>query len=316
MASVTFSGNVANVNAGLNNTTFTPASGFLGAGSLQITTSDGTLSDTDTVTVNVAEPGTLAFSAATYDVGEGIGSHVATITVVRTGGSAGQIVANYETTTGGTATAGTDYTAVSVTALTFADGETSKTFTVPVLDDAVDEADAETVNLILSGSMASGQTTAALSILRQRGHAERVRSATPRSSRATPARTPRASPSRFPRPAAGRSWSTTPPPTGTAAAGSDFSTATGSLTFTAGQTVKTITVNATGDTDDEDDGETFSVALSVPEATGELPPVTIADGTGAGVIADDDDAAVARSASPRTSPSPRATPARRTRRSP
>jgi len=51
--------------------------------------------------------------------------------------------------TGGTATAGTDYTSVSKT-LTFADGETEKTIPLPVANDGVTEPE-ETVGLTLSG---------------------------------------------------------------------------------------------------------------------------------------------------------------------
>jgi hypothetical protein len=94
----------------------------------------------------VPRPGTLEFSAASYGVSEGQG--VAVITVTRTGGSDGVVAVNYATTDG-TATSPNDYTAVTGT-LTFADGETSKTFTVPISDDSAVEAD-ETVHLTLSG---------------------------------------------------------------------------------------------------------------------------------------------------------------------
>lgn len=106
--------------------------------------------------------GSLQFSAASYAVNENGGS--VTITVTRTGGSTGAVSVTYATSNG-TAAAGSDYTATSGT-LTFADGETSKTFSVAVLDDALDEPD-ETVNLTLSspaGGATLGTSTAVLTI--------------------------------------------------------------------------------------------------------------------------------------------------------
>ena len=62
-----------------------------------------------------------------------------TITVLRKGGTAGNLTVDYATIDG-TATAGQDYTATSGT-LTFSGGETSKSFQIPILDDAVTEPD-------------------------------------------------------------------------------------------------------------------------------------------------------------------------------
>lgn len=107
--------------------------------------------------------GTLQFSAAAYEVAEN--ADTATFTVTRTGGSPGPVTVNYATS-GGTATAGADYTAVSGT-LDFAAHQSSKTFTVPLRDDPNFEGD-ETVTLALSaptgGAVLGGQSTAVLSI--------------------------------------------------------------------------------------------------------------------------------------------------------
>src|SRR5205085_396419 len=92
-----------------------------------------------------SSPGKLQFSTAEYSVSEGSGT--VTITVNRTGGSAGVVSVHYSTTDG-TATAPADYTAASGT-LTWADGDTApKTFTVPIIDDTLTEGnEAFKVNL-------------------------------------------------------------------------------------------------------------------------------------------------------------------------
>jgi Calx-beta domain len=64
-------------------------------------------------------------------------------------------------------------------------------------------------------------------------------------------------------------------------ANSDYQSATGTLTFTPGQTTKTITVKVNGDTTPESN-ETFAVNLSNPTNA------TIADGQGVGTITNDD----------------------------
>jgi hypothetical protein len=90
------------------------------------------------------QPTTVEFSSATYSVSESGGS--ATITVTRSGPTTGTTTVHYSTSDG-TAQAPDDYTSSSGT-LTFAPGETSKTFSVPIIDDLLDETD-ETVNLTL-----------------------------------------------------------------------------------------------------------------------------------------------------------------------
>ncbi len=92
-------------------------------------------------------PGTLQFSSAAYSVAENGGS--INITVTRTGGSDGSVTVAY-TTTNGTATSGSDYTATSGT-LTFADGVTSQNFSIPILNDTAYEGD-ETLSIALSNA--------------------------------------------------------------------------------------------------------------------------------------------------------------------
>lgn len=103
-----------------------------------------------TITDNEAQP-TLQFSSATYPVGEGGG--IATITVTRTGAAGNAVSVNYAASngsaTGGAMCGGAvDYQNTSGT-LNFAAGDLSKTFNIPICDDAVSEGD-ETVNLALS----------------------------------------------------------------------------------------------------------------------------------------------------------------------
>jgi hypothetical protein len=101
-------------------------------------------SATITLTSDDALP-LVSFSAASYQVAEAIG--LATITVVRSGNSAGSVTVAYAATAG-TAIEGVDFSPVSGS-LTFADGETEKTFTIPIVNDALDEA-IETISLSLA----------------------------------------------------------------------------------------------------------------------------------------------------------------------
>ena len=92
-------------------------------------------------------PGNLAFGSSAFSVTEGA---TATITVVRAAGVKGTVTVNYATS-GGSATAGSDYTTSSGT-LSWADGEQgSKSFSVRTLTDSATEG-TETVTLTLSAT--------------------------------------------------------------------------------------------------------------------------------------------------------------------
>jgi Ca2+-binding RTX toxin-like protein len=89
--------------------------------------------------------GTLSFAESTYSVAEGDAS--IDITVTRTDGTDGEVSATLDVT-GGTATEGADFTLGSTTVV-FAAGETEKTVSVAIADDALVEG-AETVNFSLT----------------------------------------------------------------------------------------------------------------------------------------------------------------------
>lgn len=116
------------------------------------------------VSEDVAPPGTLAIAPAALTVNEPDGT--ATLSVTRTGGSAGAVTVNYATANG-TALAASDYTAAAGT-LAWADGDTAaKSIVVPILDDAQVEAD-EQFSVTLAqptGGASLGTTAAAVTIV-------------------------------------------------------------------------------------------------------------------------------------------------------
>ncbi len=98
--------------------------------------------------------GNPAFSTAAYTVNENGGS--ALITVIRQAGSAQTMTVNYATSDL-TAHAGTDYTAASGT-LTFAPGVFTRTFSVPIHDDLIQNGN-RTFALTLSSPTPGGQAS-------------------------------------------------------------------------------------------------------------------------------------------------------------
>jgi hypothetical protein len=108
--------------------------------------------------------GILQFSADNYTVNEG--EATATITVTRTGGTAGTVSVDYASTDD-TAIAGSDYTAVLDT-LNWADGDaTAKTFTVNIIDDSTVEDDERlylSLGNVTGGAAIGNPNTAALTI--------------------------------------------------------------------------------------------------------------------------------------------------------
>jgi hypothetical protein len=109
-----------------------------------------------------SHPGTLSFASAEVSVAESSGS--ITLTVVRSGGSDGTITAHFSTQDA-TARAGIDYVPTSGT-LTFLPGETTKTITVPLLNDPTSDG-TETLTVALdspTGGATVSEPTAVLTI--------------------------------------------------------------------------------------------------------------------------------------------------------
>ncbi|HEX8071532.1 MAG TPA: M12 family metallo-peptidase, partial [Pyrinomonadaceae bacterium] len=137
----------------------------------------GQILHTDDSFFNVAQAAAdtvnVQFSAASFSASEGDAR--ATVTVTRGGDTSGPAYVAYMTvddpaavpcnTFNGTAYARCDY-ATTVDTLAFAAGETSKTFSIPLIDDAYAEG-AETAQLRLlnpAGAVLGAQTTATLTI--------------------------------------------------------------------------------------------------------------------------------------------------------
>ena len=134
---------------------YTPASGS--TFNLGTTTVTGKNTDasgntaTCTFTVTVNQPQTIEFSSPTFAVSEGGGA--AQLIVNRQGGSAGTATVDYATSDGSATQVG-DYT-IKLGTLTFANGETSKTLQIPIVDDVYLDDD-ETFNVTLSNPTGAG----------------------------------------------------------------------------------------------------------------------------------------------------------------
>jgi len=215
------------------------------------------------------------------------GTTTATFTVALSVASTQAVTVSYSTADG-TATAGSDYAAVSGS-LSFAPGTTTKTVAVSVNGDTVAEGD-ETFFLNLANPTGAvlGDSQGRATIQNDDALASALSIADAsitegNSGTKTLAFTVTLSPASAS--AVSVSYATA---NGTATAGSDFAAQTGSLTFAAGETSKAIGVVVDGDTAVEPN-ETFLVNLS--GASG----ATLADAQAIGTILNDDQPALSLS---------------------
>ncbi len=201
----------------------------------------------------------VQFSAPTYTVDES--NRRTTITVNRSGVAVGTLTVNYAINAG-TATSGSDFTA-RTGKLRFTASQTTKTFTVSIRNDRINEAD-ETINLTLSdpvGGLLGSQNTAVLTVndddapgvIQFSGASYTVGEARRRAIIKVTRTGGSAS-------GAGVTYATSD---GTATAGSDYTATSGTLTFAANQTRKIFTVPVTNDRL-VDGNETINITLSNP----------------------------------------------------
>lgn len=218
-------------------------------------------------TSSVAGAGVLEFSAAGYEIAENGGS--LSVTVTRTNGTSGQVGVNYATADK-TGKAGTDYASTSGT-LTFAGGETSKTFSVPIIDDSDSPAvdGKKTFGLTLSaptGGAGLG-TSVTVTVGVTDNESATAGSGTFMLSRSSYQATEgdgkviltinRAGGSKI---TGSVGYFTT---NGSAISGQDYTTANGTITFLAGESSKTLTLSISRDSY-ADGGEYFTVTLQNP----------------------------------------------------
>jgi YD repeat-containing protein len=236
--------------------------------------------------VTITNPsGLLSLSSTSYGGGEASGQRLVSVTVNRTGGSGGPASVNYATSNG-TAVAGSDYTAASGTLNWTNFDAAPKSFTVTILDDATYEG-SETFNVALSG--ASGATLAApmsatISIADDEpappgsiqlsttsfSVGEAGSSATITATRTGGSNGP-----------VGVSYATS---NGTATAGSDYTSTSGTLSWTNGDSAnKTFAIPITNDSAVES-SETVNITLSAPTGGATLGSPS----TGTLTITDDD----------------------------
>ncbi|MDP1748666.1 MAG: Calx-beta domain-containing protein [Reyranella sp.] len=209
-------------------------------------------------------------------------SHDLAFTVTLSAAATSPVTVAYATANG-TATAGSDYAALAGT-LTFAAGETSKVVHVQVSGDTAVEAN-ETLKLNLSSpngaTIVRGAATGTIT------NDDMAPAPTLAIGDATFAEGSAAAPGHATFTVSLSAASTTPVTVhyatadGTATAGSDYVAQSGTLTFAVGETQKTIQVTAIGDAVVEAN-EGFTVVLTNPSGA------TLADGTGAGTITNDD----------------------------
>jgi YD repeat-containing protein len=248
--------------------TYTPNTNWSGSDSFTYTISDGT-GGTDVGTVNVTVEAPPSFSIADASTVEGSN---ASFTVTRSGSTVGTYAVDYATATGSAGSG--DFTAVSGT-LTFTGGQTSKTVVVNTTQDTATEGN-ETFTVILS-NQTSGSTISDGSAVGTITDDEASLSITDASASEGNAVTFTVMRTGYLTQTATVNYASA---TG-GAGSSDFTAVSGTLTFTSGQSSKSVVVNTAEDAIYENN-ETFTLNLSGASGAG------LSDNQAIGTITNDD----------------------------
>ncbi len=236
----------------------------------------GTITDDDTPSFSINSPSVVEGDSSTTNL---------EFTVTLSPASYQATTVDYATATAGTATAGTDFTAISATTLTFAAGDTSKTFMVSVTGDTTDEGAGETVVVALSdatGNAEIGTSSGTGTITDDDpkfsiGNASATEGDTGSVNMTFTVTLSGAGNSQYT-----VDYASSDGATNGATAGTDYTAVSGTLTFAAGVTSQTITVSVLGDTMHEAN-ETLTVTLSNASAG-----TAVATASGTGTITDND----------------------------
>jgi len=231
-----------------------------------------------TATITNDDP-VVSATIADLTVTEGTGGTVTAQVPVTLSAAAGQTVSVGYTMTAGTATSA-DYTSSSGT-VTFAAGVTMQTIDIPIVTDAIYEPDETfTVTLRTPVNVTIARTAATVKIVNDDGIPQISITNVPVTEGNTGTTNANFTVT-LTNPSSSTIAVNYATADGSALAGIDYNAVSGTLTYTPGQTSKTVTVQVRGDTLDEPD-ETFAVNLSAPVNA------TIVNSVGTGTIADND----------------------------
>ena len=233
---------------------------------------DGLGIDNFSITAAGPQPGTFNFSASSVSASESAGT--ADLTVNRTGGTSGALTVNYSFSNG-TATgasgcsSGIDFDNSNLS-VSFADGESSKTITVPICADTVYESD-EDFGVTLTGATGGGsigsQSSTTVTVVNDDAPATVQFSSVFYKAVESSTVTITAERSGDLSGTTTVNYSTSD---GTATGGAcssgnvDFEASDGTLTFLSGETSKDFVISACGDLLSENPAENFGVTLNGP----------------------------------------------------